>query len=337
MEFIDGARETLDIAVQELESVPIAEAIVRVATRVPNRVRVRVVLEHDYLTVDTPADNPFSRGGQNQKNRDIHEALLRARVDVRSDLNPKIFHQKFIVRDIDSPTRAALLTGSTNFTPTGVGSNLNHVVVIKGKRVASLYSNEFQEIWTGTYGTARERHDEKPKEYRVAGIRVKTLFAPDHSPEMELMKQMLKAQHRIDFAIFTFATSSGIDDTLMVLQRTGIRVRGILDGRQGNQHWAATKGLVKSGADIYLAHAGNGLNKLHHKLAVVDDQVVIAGSFNYTSPATALNDENVLVIGDTEEEDAEAQSTQHRIAMYARLEIDRMIAVHGTPVEPEDP
>lgn len=330
--FVGSAQRTLDIAVQELESLPIAQAIID--ARILG-VQVRVMVEHDYLTVDTPLPNPFTPGGQNQDNRDLFEALLRAKVDVRSDLNPKIFHQKFMVKDI-ARASAAVLTGSTNFTPTGVGSNLNHLVVIRGKRVARLFATEFEEIWSGTFGTKRNRHEEEPKEYSVSGVRVKTLFAPDHAPEMELMKQMLKARERIDFAIFTFAKSSGIDDTLMTLQRSGIRVRGILDGRQGNQHWAATKGLVQSGADIYLSGVGAGLNKLHHKLAVIDDQVVIAGSFNYTGPATSLNDENVVVIGDTDEVDQQAQDRQRQIALYARLEIDRIIATHGVPVEPED-
>jgi hypothetical protein len=34
---------------------------------------------------------------------------------------------------------------------------------------------------------------------------------------MEIMKQMLKAKTSIDFAMFTFAQSSGIDDTMFRL------------------------------------------------------------------------------------------------------------------------
>ncbi len=34
-------------------------------------------------------------------------------------------------------------------------------------------------------------------------------------PEMEIMKQILKAKKHIDFAVFTFAQSSGIDDALI--------------------------------------------------------------------------------------------------------------------------
>jgi phosphatidylserine/phosphatidylglycerophosphate/cardiolipin synthase-like enzyme len=39
------------------------------------------------------------------------------------------------------------------------------------------------------------------------------------------------------------------------------------------------------------------LRKLHHKLMVIDETVVVAGSFNYTQPANDYNDENLFVIG----------------------------------------
>ncbi len=331
VDFIGGARQTLDIAVQELESRPIAEAILAARVHREHPVRVRMVLEHDYLTVRRAVRDPWIGPGQHEENRSIYAMCLRARIGVRSDLNPEIFHQKFIVRDVES-NRAAVLTGSTNFTPTGLGSNLNHVTIIRGRRVARLFAEEFEEIWTGTFGTKRERHEGPPREYSVSGVRVKTLFAPDHAPEMELMKQMLKARRRIDFAMFTFARSSGIDDTLVALSQAGIRVRGVLDGLQGNQRWAATRHLAENGVEVFLARHDAGLNKLHHKLAVIDDEVVISGSFNYTAPATALNDENVVVIGDVDEQPGAGQDRQRQLGRYARLEIDRIIAMHGTRV-----
>ena len=94
--FIGRARSTLDIAVQELESVPIAEAIMQSRA---SGVRVRVILERDYLTVTRAAADPWQPGGENEANRYIHGALLRARVQVITDLNPNIFHQKFVVSD----------------------------------------------------------------------------------------------------------------------------------------------------------------------------------------------------------------------------------------------
>ena len=54
-------------------------------------------------------------------------------------------------------------------------------------------------------------HGDVPKTYDLAGVPVKALFAPDHTPELEVMKQMLKVKEsgEIWFAIFTFAGSSG--------------------------------------------------------------------------------------------------------------------------------
>ena len=146
IEFIDGAQKYLDIAIQEIDSVDIAEAIIRARQRKVDgrKVVVRLVLEGDYLTVTKAIEDPFSTNPQikHEINRIIHDATLRAKINVHSDFNPKIFHQKFIIRD-----RAALLTGSTNFTDTGTGSNLNHIVIINDKKIAKIYTNEFKEIY----------------------------------------------------------------------------------------------------------------------------------------------------------------------------------------------
>jgi phosphatidylserine/phosphatidylglycerophosphate/cardiolipin synthase-like enzyme len=319
--FIDGAREELYIAVQELESRPIAEAVLRAQAR---DVAVKVILEGRYLRSGQTVADPWSPGGTNEANREIHAALLRARIDVISDLNPETYHQKFIVRDPEG-SRAGVLTGSTNFTPTGTGSNLNHVVILHSKRVAGLYLDEFVEAWTGTFGEKSERHGPAPKTYDVSKVRVKVLFAPDHTPELEIMKQMLKGSQRVDFAMFTFSESSGIDDTMIFLQRGGVPVRGVLDRRQANQQWAATRPVANAGAELWWPRTDSGIRNLHHKLMVIDRQVVIAGSFNYTGPANAMNDENIIVIGDFREQDPDAQARQRQFADYAFQEIERII------------
>lgn len=335
VQFVEAARDDLLVAVQELEAQPIAAALTRAQAR---GVAVRLILERKYLRADNPPADPFGPGGDNDTNRDLLAAALRAGIDVAIDLNPETFHQKFIVRDPDrgSP-HAAVLTGSTNFTPTGLNENLNHVVVVNSKRVAGVYRDEFDEMWSGTFGRLRERRDREPAAYQVSGIRVKVLFAPDHMPEGEIMKQMLKAQQRIDFAVFTFSDTSGIDDTMKVLDQAGIIVRGILDQGQGNQSWSASHNLVGptahpgSNIQLHLSQNVGPLNKLHHKLMVIDRRVVIAGSFNFTRPATKLNDENIIVIGDLEETDPQAIANQQVIADYAFNEITRMISQNAGP------
>lgn len=325
IDFIDKSkrRQKLKIAVQEIDHKPIAQAIIRARQR---GVTVDVVIEQSYLLSDKIPNDPFIPGGKHEENRYLYNAILRSTVDIKSDFNTKIFHQKFIVLG------NSVLTGSTNFTTTGVTKNLNHLVIIKDAEVARAYSKEFREIQQGRFGKHSVDRDEKPKEARVSGIRVKPLFAPDHSPEMEIMKQILKAKKRIDFAVFTFSQSSGIDDALIAASERGVKVRGILDRRQANQKWAATRPLAKAGVEILVAGNRDGLGKVHHKLMSIDDRITIFGSFNYTGPANVSNDENIVIIGDLNEKSADIKKAQKRIAKNVRKEIDRIAKDFGSKV-----
>ncbi|MGW9631739.1 phospholipase D-like domain-containing protein [Agromyces sp. NPDC055520] len=338
-DFIDDAEHSLAIAVQEIDSRPIAQAILAAKIR---GVRVRVILEGDYLTEEKALEDPWGVTGAHEENRVIMGALLKARVDVISDLNPKIFHQKFIVRDSGKPG-AAVLTGSTNFTLTdtgkneevgiGAGQNLNHVVVLTGQLAAAEYLREFERMRSGTFGDLHERVEPRPKEFDLPDVRVKPLFAPQHGPEMEIMKQMLKARDSIDFAMFTFAQSSGIDDTMIRLRPLVSRIRGVLDRDQGAAKWAATSDLGHGDIELFANRRNTGVRKLHHKLMVIDERLIIVGSFNYTAPANTLNDENIIVIGDLEEEAGSAADVaQRELARYALTEIDRIIDDLSAPV-----
>ena len=330
IKFIDGAQKRLLIAVQELDTEPIAQAIVRAKQR---GVLVKVVLEADYLIAKRAREHPFKPGGSHEINRTLHNAILRAKIKVNSDFNPKIFHQKFMIRD-----RESVLTGSTNFTETGTTKNLNHIIIIHDKGIAKIYEKEYKEIQQGHFGKLNEGHDETPKEVMVSNVRVKTLFAPDHNPEMEIMKQIAKAKKRVDFAIFTFSKSSGIDDQLSMANKAGIKIRGALHVSQANQKWSAKGTLRGAEIELYLVPKTNlasgvpKLGKLHHKLMVIDEQLVIGGSFNYTGPANKTNDENILIIGDLETENEQSKKRQKIFAAYALKEIDRIIAVYGHKV-----
>ena len=324
VDFIDGATKRLEIAVQELEDEAIARAIVRARQR---KVQVWLVLEADYLRAKRAHVDPFSPGGEHEPNRRLHDAVLRANIQVRTDFNPEIFHQKFIVRD-----REAVLTGSTNFTPTGVARNLNHVVIVRDREVAKIYQREFKEIRQGRFGKLNEGHDPAPPDLTVSQVPIRIAFAPDHNPEMEIMKQMLKAKQRVDFAIFTFSQSSGIDDAMITLRDAGRDLRGVLDSRQANQVWAATRPVKNAGARLWRVPQSSQVGKLHHKLMVIDGQVIIAGSFNYTGPATRLNDENIIVIGDLESDNAASIERQRRLGAFALAEIDRIIDRHAIEI-----
>ena len=267
VDFIGGAKKTLDIAVQEIDSRAIAQAIINARWK---GVSVRVFLEQDYIFDPKPADLKRKKDETDDEareriqwrekrardeNREIFAALLRNGVDAKADYNPAIFHQKFIVRDyrLNASGRArasatsATLTGSTNFTVTGTHKNLNNILIFYNSNICKAYANEFAEIRSGNFGVYQNRRDHKPGVYNVNGVPVQVLFAPDHAPELEIIKQMLKCEKRLDFAIFTFAGSSGIDDAMLMLRAAKRKIRGAMDPSQGRQFWAATPWLHDQG------------------------------------------------------------------------------------------
>ncbi|MEJ6402419.1 phospholipase D-like domain-containing protein [Yoonia sp. 2307UL14-13] len=320
IDFIGAAQEELLVSVQELDHRPIADALIAARRR---GVIVRVILEQDYLReLKVPVGDGL---GAREVNRDLLSRILRVGVDAKADYNPSIFHQKFIVRD-----RTALLTGSTNFTTTGVTKNLNHVAILDDVEVAREYAREFRQMRRGIFGKRSLETPRKPLEgHFVSGVRTKPLFAPDHAPEMEFIKQMIKAEQRIDFAVFTFAQSSGIDDALVNARQKGLAVQGILDRRQANQVWASKGTLVNGGVTLHRNKTGTGVRKVHHKLMVIDDALTIIGSYNYTGPANLVNDENIIVLGDLDLPSGQARDDQAVLASFARAEIDRIIADQG--------
>ena len=321
VDFINAARSRLEVAVQELDSPKITEALIRARQR---KVTVKVVTEHSYLLESRPVPQPDRPGGKYETNRDLHASLLRANIDIKTDYNTSIFHQKFIVRD-----RQSLLTGSTNFTETGTSKNLNHIVIVHDSEVAQIYAREFREISQGNFGKLSKSHGESPKDVTVSGIPIRVLFAPDHNPEMEIMKQMAKAKKSIEFAIFTFSNSSGIDDQMLLIRRMNMPIRGAMDFKQGVQKWAATDNLVDAGVEIYTVRPSKTIGTLHHKLMVLDEQVIVAGSFNYTGPANKLNDENIIILGDLDSTENDSIALQKEMAGYALEEINRIMDTFG--------
>ena len=354
VDFIGGAKRSLDIAVQELDSVPIAQAILDARWR---GVDVDLFLEQDYLRSDLkgkrgqPPERPTARTGETPadalfrtqwldddtelaQNRRILSALLRSDVEVRGDFNPKIFHQKFVLRDYrgQAVATSALLTGSANFTVTDTHTNLNHVVVFRNAFVCRQYEVEVAQLRAGSFG--RRAHGDVPRVYDLGGVPVKILFAPDHTPELEIVKQMLKGEKEIVFAIFTFAGSSGIDDAMLALAKGGMKIRGVLDRGQASQNWAAPQWLKHPNIKLFVPKKSGDfakLRKVHHKLMVIDERIVVAGSFNYTEPANAYNDENIFVLGSTHakvEGGIEVDADPCRkLGRHMKAEIERIIAL----------
>jgi phosphatidylserine/phosphatidylglycerophosphate/cardiolipin synthase-like enzyme len=80
-------------------------------------------------------------------------------------------------------------------------------------------------------------------------------------------------------------------------KKRGVRVEAILDRSQRSEKYTSATFLANNQILTYIdsQHA-----IAHHKVMIVDKQVVITGSFNFTKAAEERNAENLLIIASRE-------------------------------------
>ena len=76
--------------------------------------------------------------------------------------------------------------------------------------------------------------------------------------------------------------------------RAGVTVAGVFDESQVKSNRGGEyDNLAASGLDV---HLDGSPDRMHHKVIVVDERVVITGSYNFSASAEERNDENTLII-----------------------------------------
>lgn len=95
----------------------------------------------------------------------------------------------------------------------------------------------------------------------------------------------------LDIAIFTL-TNNNIAAAIQEAFTRGVKVRIIADDECCNM-WGSDVSLL---ASIGIPCKTDNAIKfhMHHKFAIIDNQVIVTGSFNWTMQAVKFNQENIL-------------------------------------------
>ena len=263
---IDEARTRVWAAFYSFTLEEVARALLRAEER---GVDVRVVMD------DSTARAPHSISG-----------IIKDKIPLRTDFDPSDFmHHKFMV--IDS---FLTWTGSYNPGETGSFRDNNNVIVISSARVAAIYEDEFLEMWEGKFVMGSSGPTEKPR-ITLGRVPVEIYFAPEDSCARRLIELISGAKKSIRFAAFAF-TLEPVAGALLERHRAGIDIRGVMERGQ-NSPWNCYPIFEDTGIDI---RWDQNLFYLHHKFFVIDEKIVITGSFNPTKHAREANDENMLII-----------------------------------------
>ncbi len=101
------------------------------------------------------------------------------------------------------------------------------------------------------------------------------------------------AQKSVYFLAYSF-TSDELAQALIERAQAGVKVEGVFDEDQYHSNEGTELDRLKSaGLDVRL---DSNPRLMHHKVIIIDDQVVITGSYNFSYNAEHNNDENTLII-----------------------------------------
>ncbi|MBI4449174.1 hypothetical protein HY641_04065, partial [Candidatus Woesearchaeota archaeon] len=192
-----------------------------------------------------------------------------------------LMHNKFCVKGDQ------VITGSHNPT---LNNNQDHMILIRSSFVAKNYQREFDELWSGVYG--RGQSVPYPR-VNVGNIMIETYFCPEDDCEDRVVAVLRSANHSIDVMAFSF-TSDPLGRILVAQHKRGRIVRSITDKTQLTQY-SEDFALNRSGIPIKI-YKSRYRNLLHHKVFIIDNRIVVAGSANPTYSGYHKNDENILII-----------------------------------------
>jgi len=299
--FIASAGQSLDIAIYDLhlgrEPAGLVIEAIRGASARGVAVRVAYNVDHDRpIAVPPPART---------------DTGLIAELGVPSEAIPGVpdlMHNKYVVRD-----RAAVWTGSSNWTDDAWSREENLIVTAVSEELAMAFRQDFEQLWS-TRQVAGSG-DVEPRPVALGTSTVRPWFCPDHGADLahRIARSIGQARTRVRIAS-PVITSGPILGTLAEVAADGkVDLAGVVDATQIGEvygqwrakertHWKLTSlAQVFSCAEFTGKRStpyrpGSVHDYMHAKVTVADD-VAFVGSFNL-SHSGEMNAENVLEIAD---------------------------------------
>ncbi|MGD0518082.1 MAG: phospholipase D family protein [Thermoguttaceae bacterium] len=123
---------------------------------------------------------------------------------------------------------------------------------------------------------------------------IEVRFSPQGGCTEAIVREIESARSSIFIQAYSF-TSVPIAKAVVEAYKRGVHVEAILDRSQKTEQYSEADYLHYSSVPVLIdcEHA-----IAHNKIMIIDGQVVITGSFNFTKQAEHSNAENLLIIRD---------------------------------------
>ena len=264
---IDAARMSIDLAAYSLSLNSIRFALINAHQR---GVQVRIVMESTNVDRSDP------------------QALIEAGIPIVGDDRQGLMHDKFLVID-----RSEVWLGSMNFTDSGAYDDNNNLIRIHSTKVAENYMVEFEEMFTDNLFGEDVRAATPNPNVTLDGTDVENYFSPDDGVLDQIVRVLNGAEESIYFLAYSF-TSNDLGAIVREKDAAGLKVQGVMEEEQVNSNQGTEYDPFKqSDVDVRL----DGIDgQMHHKVFIVDEKIIVLGSYNFSQSAEERNDENILIV-----------------------------------------
>ena len=266
---LKGAKKTIDLATYNYTDTKTAQALIDAVHR---GVKVRLVVDEDNY------------------NKRVVDDLRDGGVKVISAQSSGLMHAKYIIID-----GKIVISGSANMTLSSFSSDNNFMVRLESEEAAKVFTDEFEEMYLDLiFGEESPRSKAASSIKLSDGTTIYVRFSPDDGIDDMIEKLIAAANDSVYMLAYSFA-SRDIAERLQAADKDGLDVIVICEDSKAYTDGGGQCGpLSEAGLAVYVDGYPDTL--MHEKVIILDNSVVIAGSYNFTRSADKRNDEQVLVI-----------------------------------------
>jgi len=213
----------------------------------------------------------------------------------------ELMHNKFCILDNNK-----IITGSMNPTNLGTNNNNNNFVIIESEFLVNRYNKEFENLFSKELNKEIELNkiNQNKLNYNYFIFNeflVENYFCPqeckgENSALTRILYLLDNAEESIDIAAFSF-TQEDILEKIIDANERDVKIRIVMEKRFINTESSVFKILKAMNIDVIF---DSNPNSMHHKFIIIDNKIIEFGSLNFSDNAFLRNNENILIIHNTE-------------------------------------
>jgi phosphatidylserine/phosphatidylglycerophosphate/cardiolipin synthase-like enzyme len=233
----------------------------------------------------------------------------------------QLMHHKFMIIDKDTD-KETLLTGSVNFTDWQILFDPGFLLITQETELIKSYDQEFKRLFKGLSGVDKfKSNDYKPWAHRInyQDSYLDIWFSPGtrhFNINKKIIELIESAQNNIKILIWQ-ANDKGIAQSLLRQAYNGIDIKIIADDANLLNKDSIFNNLIpySNSSELNLEISSdlwrtvNLFNQipleiigvdffnsfLHHHTLIIDDELVVFGTNNWTMMGSLINDENIII------------------------------------------